>query len=78
MLDYLCGPPLELWLYLHLLSVRTEVMFVNVDPNWRAVEQFAEVLLREKTIGIRRAREIILEALLSRPAALTGTGQERR
>ncbi|MBA2592044.1 MAG: hypothetical protein M3495_20380 [Pseudomonadota bacterium] len=44
-----------------LLFVRTEAMFVNVGPNWCAVEALAEALLRDKTIGGRRARKIILE-----------------
>ncbi|MBA3573032.1 MAG: hypothetical protein H0W34_13895 [Pyrinomonadaceae bacterium] len=52
-------------------------MFVNEDPNWRAVEALAEALLRKKTIGGRRAREIILKARRSSPAALTGTGQRQ-
>ncbi len=58
-----------------LLFVRTEAMFVNVGPNWRAVEALAEALLRDKTIAGRRARKIILEVLRSSPVALTGTGQ---
>ena len=61
LLSYLCGGR-ELQAYVNLLSVRTEAMFVNVDVHWRAVEQLAEVLLREKTIGGRRARAIIQEA----------------
>jgi len=74
-LDYLCRDPRKLRPYVDLLFVRTEAMFVNEDPNWHAVEALVEVLLREKTIGGRRAREIILKARRSSPAALTGTGQ---
>ncbi|MGH9198847.1 MAG: hypothetical protein ACRD1T_24355, partial [Acidimicrobiia bacterium] len=73
LLDYLCCDPSELRPYVDLLFVRTEAMFVNVGPNWRAVEALAEALLRDKTIGGRRARKIILEVLRSSPAALTGT-----
>ncbi|MGH8585168.1 MAG: hypothetical protein ACREWE_02920 [Gammaproteobacteria bacterium] len=75
LLDYLCCDPRELRPYVDLLFVRTEAMFVNVGPNWRALEALAEALLRDKTIGGRRARKIILEVLRSSPAALTGTGQ---
>ena len=75
LLDYLCRDPRKLRPYVDLLFVRTEAMFVNEDPNWRAVEALVEALLREKTIGGRRAREIILKARRSSPAALTGIGQ---
>ena len=75
LLDYLCRDPRKLRPYVDLLFVRTEAMFVNEDPNWRAVEALVEALLRKRTIGGRRAREIILKARRSSPAALTGTGQ---
>ena len=79
LLSYLCGRDRETDAYVNLLSVRTEAMFVNVDVHWLAVERLAEVLLRENTIGGRRAREIIQEAWrysskLLRPAEIVTAG----
>jgi hypothetical protein len=62
LLEKICGSAPETEAYLNLLRIRAEQL-LRFPPNWSAVQALAEALMESKTIGSRKARKIVKQAI---------------
>lgn len=74
---YVTGDETELGAYMNWLAERTRVL-LSARPHWSAVKALASELLTSGTIGERRARQLIAEALSPKPKRRRAVSARKR